>query len=190
MDKKDIYEHLAKIYLDASSKQRKKRKTGEYPKVFKQLFFVSVLLVVGLSISLAFTALHKVKPYSSKIALVLINDPVKINFNFDPAKKETLTLNLNKLDLRPYQSLAFSAKTKDYKDSTKLRIEFTTAFREKSEVYIKDVPHKWQNYRVGLSDFRGVSDWSQVRELTFTVEEWNTRTKHGLVFVDNVRLEK
>ena len=47
MDKKDIYEHLAKIYLDASS--NKKKKSAAQPGIFKNLFIVSIVFIVALS---------------------------------------------------------------------------------------------------------------------------------------------
>ena len=50
MDKKDIYEHLAKIYLDASS--NKKKKPAVQPRIFKNLFIVSIVFIAALSGSL------------------------------------------------------------------------------------------------------------------------------------------
>lgn len=187
MDKKDIYEHLAKIYLDASSK-RKKRNKG-YPNLLKNLLLVSVVLVFGLSASLL-AALQKEKPFGSQVILVLSPDALKINFDFNPAKKEIYYLDLNKLNLSRYKTLGFSLRKADYNDNIALRVEFITAFKEKSEVYFKDIPHKWQDYKIDLSEFSGISDWSRVTRLAFIVEEWNTTEKKGVVYIDNVMVIK
>lgn len=187
MDKKDIYEHLAKIYLDASSKR--KRKSKGHPKVIKNLFLISVVLLFISSASLLAT-FHKNKPFNSEVVLVLSPNLLKINFDFNPAKKEIYYLDLNKLDLSKYKTLGFSLKKQNYNDSISLRVEFITAFKEKSEVYFKDIPHKWQEYKINLSEFSGISDWSELMRLAFIVEEWNTREKKGLVYIDNVRLIK
>ncbi len=185
MDKKDIYEHLAKIYLDASLKRKKKSRD---PVFLKSLFIASIVLIVGFASFSVFNLSHKNRNPNTEIALVLSPDPVKINFNFDPAKKEIYSLYLNKLDLNRFKALGFSVKKFDYNDTISLRIEFVNAFKEKSEVYIKNIPHKWKEYKIDLSEFKKISDWSKMITLAFIVEEWNTKQKNNVVYVDNIRL--
>ena len=186
MDKKEIYEHLAKIYLDASSGKKKKNKA--YPKVLKNPFFVGTLAVIFIALSSLFFL--KTKSYPKEVALFLSNDAVKINFDFDPAKKESYTLNLNKLDLAKYKSLSFSVKKAAAPNPISLRIEFTNTFREKSEVYVKNIPSKWQEYKIDFSEFKSVNNWKEMASLSFSVEEWNAADKKGLVYIDNVRVMK
>jgi len=186
MDKKDIYEHLAKIYLDASSKRKKKSK--DYPKVFKNLFFASSAVIAGLSIFIFVLFLNRTSSHNSEIALVIQPDPVKINFNFNPAKKEIFSISLNNLDVIHFKALAFQVKKVNYRNNISLRVEFINAFREKSELYIKDVGYRWQDYRIDLADFKNISDWTRMVNLAFIVEEWNTREKDGIVYLDNIRL--
>jgi len=185
MDKKDIYEHLAKIYLDASSNKEKKKKA--YPRVFKNLFLIIIVFVFAFGF-VFFNNSRKNKAFHSEVALVLLPDVVKINFHFDPARKEIYALNLNKLNLTQFKALAFSVKKANYENIISLRVEFTTPFREKSEIYFKDIPHKWQDFKINLSQFKGISDWSEMSNLTFAIEEWNTKEKRGVVYIDNVRL--
>ena len=187
MDKKDIYEHLAKIYLDASSKKKKRNKA--YPKLFKNLFIVSIFLMVGLSTTL-FSSTFKKQGLHSETALALQNDPAKINFNFDPAKKEIYSINLNRLNVAHIRTLAFSVRSMNPKDKISLRVEFTNAFKEKSEIYVRNIPSKWQDFKIDLNEFKNINDWSEVVNLAFSVEEWNTSAKKGVVYIDNVRLIK
>lgn len=186
MDKKDIYEHLAKIYLDASQKRKKKSKTHLH---LKKLLFLAVFFFASLGIyltsSLIFDSGSK---EGSSIALVLHQDVAKINFNFKPAKKEILALDLNGLNINRFHNLTFSAKKGYFNDYICLRIEFINAYREKSEVYIKDIPHKWSKFKIPLSDFRNITDWSEMKELAFIVEDWNTKQDNGLVYIENVSL--
>lgn|SRR3989338_7004421 len=188
MDKKDIYEHLAKIYLDASSKRKKKSR--KRPIFLKQVALVSVLVISG-SVILSVAYLKgraKFKPLNSEIALLLTHEAAKINFNFNPAKKETYSLDLRSLDLRKFKALSFSLKKLNYKDTISLRVEFINNFKEKSEVYLKNIAHKWRDYRVSLEDFKNISDWSGISQVNFVVEEWNTREDSGVVYIDNLRL--
>ena len=197
MVKKDIYEHLADIYLDVSSKKKNKN-TKLPPKVFKNLFFISIAIIFSLTAlfififlgnknKYLFTKWQEAKPISSEFALVLQPDIVKINFHFDPARKETYSLDLSKINLQRFKTLAFSAKRANFKDNIALRIELTSAFKEKSEVYLKDIPHRWQEYKINFSDFKNISDWSKMSGLSFVIEEKNVKEKKGIIYLDNIR---
>ena len=183
MKKKDIYEHLAHIYLDASSAKKKKRITS-HPHVIQRIFFASISILI---FTFLFSYLNRNRNLNSDTALILCLDPVKINFHFDPAKKEIYSINLNKLDLSKFKTLAFSVKKTNYLDDLSLRVEFTNVFKEKSELYIKHIPHKWQEYKMNFSEFKNISTWFQMLNLSFIVEEWNTKEKRGEVYLDNVR---
>lgn len=187
MDKKDIYEHLANIYLDASSKRKKK--DTHLLKLTKPVFVISLFLVFGIS-SIIFNNVHRNKPLNSETALFISTETAKINFNFNPAKKEVYSINLNKLDMHKFNAVGFSLKTKDYADTIALRVEFTNSFKEKSEIYIKNVSHKWHDYKINLSEFKKVTDWSKMSNLSFTVEEWNAKEDYGIVYIDNIRFLK
>ncbi|MEK6727046.1 MAG: hypothetical protein AABY28_00015 [Candidatus Omnitrophota bacterium] len=187
MDKKDIYEHLAKIYLDASS--NKKKKPALKPRTFKSLFIITFVFIIVLS-AVSLRLFQRKSAPNSEIALVLLSDSAKINFHFEPAKKEIFSINLNKLNLARYKALGFAVKKANYQDTISLRVEFTNAFKERAELYFKDISHKWHDYIINLSEFKNVNDWSEMANLSFTVEEWNVKKKTGLVFVDNVRLLK
>jgi hypothetical protein len=183
MDKKDIYEHLAKIYLDASLKRKRKHKKHSRFKV---------PLLIGLSVCLTvvflFVFLNRTRLPSPEIALVLQQDVTKINFNFNPAKKEILSIDLSKLNLSKFRAVGFSLRKTNFKDNISLRVEFNSRFNERSEIYIRDIARKWQGYRLNLSDFKGIASWRQMSSLMFIVEEWNTDKKDGVLYLDNVRL--
>ncbi|MCX5706174.1 MAG: hypothetical protein NTW13_00615 [Candidatus Omnitrophica bacterium] len=187
MDKKEIYEHLAKIYLDASAKKKKRHKA--YPGILKNLFIIGIFFIIGISGAL-FSLISKSKNTNSETALFIQIDPTKINFNFDPAKKEVYTINLNHLNLSRFKTLGFSVKNALPRNPVTLRIEFTNVFKEKSEVYLKEVPGKWLDFKISLAKFYNINDWSELERLSFIVEQWNVKEKKGVVYIDNVRLLK
>ena len=187
MDKKDIYEHLARIYLDTPSLKKKKSKTQA--KDHKNFIILAVSIALGLA-ALVSARLYLHKPLQQSIALVLSPSSVKMNYHFDPAQKEIFTLNLNKANLYRFNTLGFSLKKSNPEDTVSLRVEFTNAFNEKSEIYLKDVPDKWKYYELKFSEFKTISDWSQMSDVSFIVEEWNTKENKGLVYIDNVRMFK
>lgn len=184
MEKKDIYEHLAKIYLDASTKKKKNSRKSQN---LRNAVLFAVVFLFGTGLALFFSS-RKEKTFESELSLVLLHDTAKINFHFDPAKKEIFSLDLKQLDLTRFKALALSLKEANYEDKISLRIEFTNVFKEKSEVYIKDVPNKWKEFVIRFEQFKKITDWSQMTNLLFAVEEWNVRNKKGVVYLDNVRL--
>ncbi len=190
MDKKEIYEHLASIYLDASSKSsKKKRKLKSYPKPVRNLILAAALVIFSLASGLTYYNLNS-RSRNSQIALFLYQDAAKINFNFDPAKKETFSLNLKQLNLSKYKALAFAVRKTNPKDSISLKVEFINRFDERSEVYVKNIPGKWADQKIELSRFAKINDWRQMKSLAFTIEEWNARQKSGIVYLDNIRVIK
>lgn len=191
MQKKEIYEHLAKIYLEASSKKSNK---GKAKKNFQNPFFLGVVIMLVLSIS-SFLLYNKNVSLNDKVkisaerALVLQNNIIKLNFNFKPATKEIYSINLNKLDVRGFKAVGFSGRKSDFDDKIILKVEFSNVARQNSEYYIRNLKaYKWRDYKVALSDFKNITDWSQMTNLSFIIEDWNTQKKHGVVYIDNVRL--
>lgn len=192
MDKKEIYEHLAEIYLDASLK--KKKKTEKYA-LFKNPFFI-IGIVISIVITCVFTVflfnIFKSNQFinlDSEFALILQPEKVKINFHFNPTKKEAYSINLNKIDLAKYKALAFSARKVNYPaGNIVLKVEFTSTFEEKSAIYLANIPaKKWQDYKIDLVDFKDISNWSEIARLSFIIEEWNVQEKKGVIYIDNIR---
>jgi hypothetical protein len=135
--------------------------------------------------------LNKYKSITSELALVLQSDIIKMNFDFEPAKEETYSINLNKLNLGRFRELGFAVRKANFQDKITLKVEFANAFNEKSELYLNEIPaFKWRDYRIKLTEFKNISDWSEMFNLSFIVENWNTKEKRGLLYIDDIRLIK
>ncbi|MDD5079008.1 MAG: hypothetical protein PHH68_01620 [Candidatus Omnitrophica bacterium] len=187
MEKKDIYEHLAKIYLDNSAVKKKKQKSDTSN--HRAFIIAAVVLVLGvLAVVLFLSPRNKIS--IPEIALVLTHETVKVNFTFDPAKKGVYYFDLNKANLASYKSLVFSIKKSNYSDNISLRVEFANIYKERSELYVKDISSKWQECVLKLPDFKNITDWTEMSRLSFIIEEWNSQDKKGAIYLDNVRLLK
>jgi len=185
MNKKDIYEHLANIYLDNSGKKKKKRKT---PFHYKRFYFFSISIIILFSVLMLFP--FKKLNLTSQIALVIQPTAVKINFDFNSAKKEMYSFDLKELDLSKFDALNFSARKLNPLDIVHLRVELMNAFKEKSEVYVKDLKYQWQDYKINLSEFKNINDWTKISHLAFVVEEWNVKGERGIIYIDDVKIIK
>ncbi|MCX7926981.1 MAG: hypothetical protein N2606_02465 [Candidatus Omnitrophica bacterium] len=185
MEKKDIYEHLAKIYLDSPTVKKKKKKNSSL--IERQIFIIIGVIVVSLFFILISVRTYFSKPLIIQLSLVLTHEPLKINFNFNPVKKEILSFDLNNANLSRFNRLEFSCKKSRAQDTVSLRVEIENSFNEKAEIYLKDIHHRWQKVSLKLTDFKTVTDWSGIKQLNFVVEEWNAQGKDGVVLIDNVR---
>jgi len=187
MERKDIYEHLAHIYLDTPAR----KKVIPQPKVSPNKLLL-IINIAGISLVIALISINLYKKNQNLITntTLLQQDLVKLSFDFEPAKKQSYSINLNKMDLSASKSLGFALKKSDPKNSVSLKIEFTNSFREKSEIYIRDIQTKWKTYAISLFEFKNISDWSNMRELAFIIEEWNSTEKGGALYLDNVSLMK
>ncbi|HOW42753.1 MAG TPA: hypothetical protein P5110_09060 [Candidatus Omnitrophota bacterium] len=188
MDKKDIYEHLAKIYLDNSSTStaKKKQETLEDYRLF--IFIgIAILVVLGLLFLIPFS---RHKPVRTENLIVLAPDAIRLSYNLHPAKKEIYSFDLQKANLSKFNVLGFALKKDHYADTISLRVELVNAFNEKSEIYIRDIPTTWKEYKILFTEFKSISNWSEMSSLSFVIEEWNTKENSGEILVDNVRFFK
>jgi hypothetical protein len=190
VNKKEIYEHLANIYLDASLKSSKKRsKFSAYPKKVQAVFISGLMMILGTGSFITYSGFSR-HNQPGQIALYLHQDTAKINFNFDPATREMFSIKLKDLNLTGYNVLGFSVRKTNPNDIISLRVEFTNRFNEKSEIYIKDISNKWTDHKINLSRFGRKEYWGQMKELAFAIEEWNAKEKSGIVYLDNIRVLK
>lgn len=188
MEKKDIYEHLAKIYLDNSAVKKQKQKADALK--HRVLYIAAAAVFLVLLVAVISSLFFRKKISIPEMALVLNHETVKVNYNFAPAKKDIYYLDLNKANLASYKELVFSIKKSNYSDNISLRVEFTNIYKERAELYLRDISNKWQECVFKLSDFKNITDWTEMSRLSFIIEEWNSQDKKGSIYLDNVRLLK
>jgi hypothetical protein len=182
MKKKEIYEHLADIYL--STPKKKKAKSAYSIKIDKNTLFVSLATIVVFIIFLY--AIRAPRGVSS-MALVVQPQAVKINYNLGVIKKEIYSLDLTNMDLSRFRAVSFAVRKSNPRDSVHLKLEMNSSFKEVSQVYIPDIKDKWQEFHIFFRDFKGISDWSRLTRISFVVEEWNTKEKKGVVYIDDIK---
>ena len=185
---KDIYEHLAKVYFDPAS--NKSKDPACFKSLFKNLFKLGILVVSCLVIVLMVVLFSPRSKPKSQLSLILENNITRINYDFNQAKKEAVIFDLKDMDLSDFESLCFRARKTNYQDDLHMCVEFISGFAEKSQIYLKQIPRKWQNFKINLVDFENIKKWSDMRQLLFVVEEWNAQAKKGIVYIDNVSFLK
>lgn len=183
MPDNETYEHLAKIYLGGATKNKSKKER----KPTKLLFSLTLVVISGFAFA-GIYALWQGKSNINNHRSVIIEPNVsKINFNLDRAKKETLIYDLKDMNLESFATLEFSLRKSNYLDHLHIRVELSNGFNEKSYLYLTKLPTlRWHSFRFNLKEFKEISHWSNMRELKFIIEEWNTKKKRGVVYIDNI----
>ena len=186
MNKREIYEHLADIYLDNSGKKKRR-----YKKFFdyKVIYPAAILLTIVVSVSIFSFISHK-STLKSQVALVIQPTSVRMNFHRGATKKEIFSFDINQLDLAEFNTLAFSVRKLWPADIINLKVEINNKLKEKSAIYLDDLSYRWKNYKFNLSDFKNITNWRKMDKLSFIIEEWNIKGEGGIIYIDNVKFIK
>ena len=186
---KDIYEHLAKVYFDST----RNKKSQALPKsIFKNLFIITASLVVCLVFVLMVVLIQhrqESRP-QSQVVFILEASPTRINYDFTQVEKETATFDLKDISLLDFRTLSFRIRKSNFPDNLHMSVEFVSKYGENSQIYIKQIPTRWQDLKIKLAEFENISDWSHMSQLSFVLEEWNAQVKQGIVYIDNIQFLK
>lgn len=182
--KKDVYEHLAKTFLENKSK---KKVSNKHIWIFAILIVISCLLLI-MQLS---TLLAKKSFIGKSIFVIQDKTPIELEYDFTEIgnnKIRAISFNLSDIDLDEYNYLSLAARTKDGgKIKTSIRVQIENSLREKDSEYISGIVSEWQSFILPLTDFERVKDWSKVESINFVVEEWNTGVKKDKIYIDEVR---
>jgi len=70
----------------------------------------------------------------------------------------------------------------------KIAVENTSS--QTADYYVQGINNRWQEFRIPLSYFDAIKDWSSVASISFILQPWNIDAKQGLLYVDNIRFLK
>jgi hypothetical protein len=182
--KKEVYEHLAKTFLDKKSK-----------KVFKKnelwLYLNLAILAFILLFFLFGTLVFKKNVFAKNIFVMQDHMPLEIDYDFialGDSKTKKISFDLQKLNLSGYKSLSLALRTKlKTKIDSSIRIQIENSLSEVDSEYVRGIRDRWITFSLPLSGFEKINNWDSIRSLSFLVEEWNIDSKKDSIFVDDVK---
>jgi len=194
MNKKDIYEHLAAVYLNTPKKSRSRRKDhihfGSVSKVFFKLgvFFTTITLVVAFSIIYA----QNQQANNTGPVVILGSEINRLGLDsFSSQQKEIARFDLRNINFAKYNALGFSIRKSNYKDKVLVRIELSDAYGRHSKFFIDQLPtYSWSDLKIKVNNFRGSYNRAKAYSLVFIVDDWNSKEDKGALYIDNIRLLK
>jgi len=188
MTRDEIYDHLAQVYLGKRKKAEKKNKLE-----FNAWLLINIL-ITAIIFSSAFYGLtaflkHRSSFFESKIVYSLHAGRISLPYNFkkDVAPVKTLALSVPEVDASQYGSLQFSLRAKEEGNPGIIKIVIQNSKNEISSYYVQGITFNWKEYTISLEEFKQISDWSSLKDVSFTLESWNVNKDKGVIMIDNVR---
>ena len=192
MEKKEVYDYLAKIYLDKQPAAKIVRKAPEPSK--KYITFILIALGIAIVSAGAFLKyqIRFFKPKAFGLYVATGSELIKLKYNFNNSstKKEGYSVTLSDINAQDYQHLQFQARSLTDDTGIKIRVEVENNLKENAFSYIDGVSGAWKEFTLKLSDFKGLTRWDNVNKISFIIEEWNVVGKENSVFIDEIRLIK
>ncbi|MFW6129750.1 MAG: carbohydrate binding domain-containing protein, partial [Atribacterota bacterium] len=102
-----------------------------------------------------------------------------------------LWLKLNGKDFSQYNMLNFSVKGDQEIGYTRnFKIELKNKDGETGSTIVKDIKHKWEEISVPFSNFKGISDFSNMDEFVIVFDDQISKPKFGVLYFDNIYVSK
>ncbi len=188
MNRDEIYDHLAKVYLgkreSVSSKKSKPKKTNH------SLLVINIVITAVITISTVygFTAfLTRHSDLKSQVFYALNNDPIRIVYNLNdpyPATK-TFSITIPSKDVSKYKALNVSLRGADGAYPGIVKVVVSNQKNEQAIYYIQNVGALWQKTRIPFARLN-LTDWTTITDVSFVLEAWNVDYRRGTLLIDGV----
>ena len=187
MTRDEIYDHLAQVYIGKKSTVEREKKNQL--NAWLVMNAVVTLVIFG-SAFYGFTAFLSQRSdlFQNKVIYSLSRGPIRITYNLEypypPVKSFALTTP--QIDAGKYQALRFSIRGMEEGYPDIVRVEVRNNKNETASVFIDSVGLEWQQQEIPFEEFQRISDWTNITEVSFIIESWNTDKKKGIVLIDDI----
>jgi hypothetical protein len=187
MNRDEIYDHLAKVYLGKknSIQETKKKKINS---AWLAMNIVITLLILASSFY-GFTAFlnRQQIDLKNKVVFSLNNNPIRIVYDLEypypPVK--SFSLSIPTKDISKFSKLNVSVRGMDAGYPGVVKLILTNQKNEKATYFLQDIGVDWQHISIPLEKFR-MTDFTTVTDLSFVLESWNVQSKKGTMLVDDI----
>lgn len=187
MNRDEIYDHLAQVYLGKRSKAEEQKK-----KQFHAWLTINIVITVVILAS-AFYGLtaflnQKVSSFEKSILFALHNGPSRMEYDFeDPfPPTKSFSLSIPRMDVTKYSRINFAIRAKEEGSPGIVKIILKNQKDETAYRYIQGIDLKWKEYSIPLEEFKQITDWTNLTEVTFILESWNVDKPKGMILIGDV----
>lgn len=187
MTRDEIYDHLAQVYIGKKSKTEQERK-----KKFNAWLLINIVttVVIFASAFYGFTAFltHRNEAFQKKIIFALNNGPIRVvyNLNYPNPAIKTFSLTTPQINAAKYKTIRFTIRGLEEGYPGIVRVEVRNNKNEISSVLMSGVGLGWKKFVIPFEDFKEITDWSNIAEVSFVLEAWNVEKKKGIILIDDI----
>jgi len=187
MKRDEIYDHLAQVYLGKRTKTDIKKKRQFNAWLVINIFITAVIFTSAFYGLTAFLTQHN-SSLQSRIIFSLHSGPMRIEYDLtDPfAPVKSFAINVPPVDASKYDKIQFAIRGKEEGVPGVVRVVVKNKLNEEASYYVQGVGLDWQEFSISLDEFKQITDWSNLTEISFVLESWNIDDKKGLVLIDNL----
>ena len=187
MNRDEIYDHLAKVYLGKKSsvQEIKKKKMNS---AWLAMNIVITLFILA-STFYGFTAFlnRQQVDLKNRVVYSLNNNPIRIVYDlgypYPPVK--TFPLTIPTKDISKFSKLNVSIRGMETGYPGVVKLILSNQKNETSTYFLQDIGVDWQHVSIPLEKFH-LTDLTSVTDLSFVLESWNVQSKKGIVLVDDI----
>lgn len=186
MTRDEIYDHLARVYLGKRKEADAQEKSRWNAWLLNNVLIAAIIFAGAFYGWTAFWAQHG--SGRSRVIFALHNGLVRLDYDFtqDFSPVKSLSLSIPAMDASKYKNVQFSVRVKDGGSPGILKVVLANEKGETAAYYIQGMDASWQEYRIPLEEFRQITDWTRLKDISFVMESWNVEPKKGLVLIDNI----
>jgi hypothetical protein len=189
--REDIYDHLAQVYLgkrkEVDTKKKKQKKFNAWLLIN---IFITLIIFASASYGLSAFLAQRGSSLKNNIIFSLHRGAIRLPYNFENSMHpvESFSLSIPKIDVAKYNTIQFSIRAKEEGTPGIVKVVIRNKKNETAYYYIKNVNLSWKEFNIPLKEFKEITDWNSVIDVSFVIETWNVSKKKGLVLIDDVSL--
>ncbi len=186
MNRDEIYDHLAQVYLG------KRERVGPVraKPMARVWLIINVVITVFILTSVVYglTAFltQRRDAFKDRVIYALNNAPIRLTYSVGDGypQVKNLTIAVPETDASKYRKLNLSLRAINGNPGT-LKVVLRNARQEEASYYLQGVRNRWQDYSISFDEM-DVTDFRSVKDLSFVIEAWNARDPSGSVLIDNI----
>jgi HD-GYP domain-containing protein (c-di-GMP phosphodiesterase class II) len=189
-----IYELLQQQKKEIAESEIKPPVKKKYVLILAGVVVLAIALVGGIAFlrpGIKLADQEVFYPLGNSLGIAENKQPLKITYNFtDDPTANSVSLDLTGMNLGGYHFLSLSSKVDAKEIKTRyatFKIVIENARKETASYYVQGINNKWQEFRIPLSYFDTISDWSSLKSIALILQPWNIDSKQGILYVDNIR---
>ena len=186
MNRDEIYDHLAKVYLGKREVVEPK-KPEVRPNAWRVInlvitAFILTSVVYGLTAFLT----QRRDALKSRVIYALNNSPIRLTYSVGGKypQVQNLTIAVPDMDVAKYSRLNLSLRSLAGNPGM-LKVVVRNAREEEASYYLEGIGGRWQDYSISFERMN-LTDWKSIKDISFVVEAWNAKDPAGTVLVDNI----